>query len=154
MRSRYSRLFIVAAGLLACTDAPQTTAPLPPVPPAPPVLLRDIVIPNLPSPYYHFEYDTEGRVNAASFASGLRMYDVIYNGGRITEMRNNVIVNHDRLEYVYDDAGRVSAIRYVDGNGVVYTALFFSYAGQRLTAMERDRRVDGGLIIDKTISFA
>ena len=70
MRSRYSRLFIVAVALLACNDEPQTTAPTPPVPPEPPVLLREIVIPNLPSPYYHFEYDAAGRVTAVSFAMG------------------------------------------------------------------------------------
>ena len=154
MRSRYSRLFIVAVALLACNDEPQTTAPPPPVPPQPPVLLREIVIPNLPSPYYHFEYDAAGRVTAASFASGLRMYDVTYEGGRISEMRNNVVVNRDRLEYVYDDAGRVGAVRYVDASGVVFATLFFSYDGQKLIELERDRRVEGGFIIDKTMAFS
>ena len=69
-------------------------------------------------------------------------------------MRNNVVVNRDRLEYVYDDAGRVSAIRYVDASGVVFTTLSFSYDGQKLTEIERDRRVEGGFIIDKTMAFS
>jgi hypothetical protein len=69
------------------------------------VLLRDVVIPNLPSPYYHFEYDSTGRVTTASFASGFTMYQVIYQGDRITELRNNTLGNQDRLEYTYDGAG-------------------------------------------------
>ena len=88
MPYRNPRHLILAAAIAACSNEPGTTAPPSAPPPAPAVLLKDIVIPNLPSPYYHFEYDTAGRVRAASFASGLRMYDVIYgDDGKITEMR-------------------------------------------------------------------
>ena len=153
MRFRNSLLVLLAAAVSACTGEPGT-APKPPVPPAPAVLLRDIVIPNLPSPYYHFEYDTSARVIAASFASDLRKYDVVYDGGRISELRNNAVLNGDRLAYFYDDAGRVSSVRYVNADGLVYTVLFFSYEGQKLTGMERDRRVEGGFIIDKTMSLS
>jgi YD repeat-containing protein len=97
------------------------------------VLLRDIVISNLPSPYYHFEYDAAGRVVTASFASGLTDYEVVYDrGGRITEMRNTA-VNRDRLAYIYDKRRRVSAILYADSSGAVYTRLSLTYDGQRLT---------------------
>ena len=156
MRYRYASILLLAAAALACNDQPGTTSPTPPPPPPPPppVLLRDIVIPNLPSPYYHFEYDAAGRVKAVSFASDLRMYDVTYDDGRISEMRNNVIVNHDRLQYVYDDAGRVIAVKYVDSSGLVYTRLVFSYDGQQLTEVERQRKVDGGFLIDKTMTLS
>ena len=117
------------------------------------MLLRDVVVSSLPAPYYHFEYDPAGRVQGASFASGLRMYDVIYQGGRISELRNNALGNRDRLEYVYDNTGRVSAIRYVDSNELVYTTLFCSYDGPKLTGRERDRRVASGFIIEMTISL-
>jgi hypothetical protein len=150
--SRNASILILAATLSACHSEPGT-APSPPVPPPPPVLLRDVVVSSLPAPYYHFEYDSAGRVRGASFASGLRMYDVIYQGGRISELRNNALGNRDRLEYVYDDTGRVSAIRYVDSNELVYTTLFFSYDGPRLTGIERDRRVASGFIIDMTMSL-
>ena len=153
MRYRISLLLLLAGAMSACTGDPGT-GPKPPVPPAPAVLLRDIVIPSLPSPYYHFEYDTDGRVIAASFASDLRKYDVVYDGGRISELRNNAVLNGDRLAYFYDDAGRVSSVRYVNADGVVFTLLFFSYDGQKLTGVERDRRVDGGFIIDKTMSLS
>jgi hypothetical protein len=69
-------------------------------------------------------------------------------------MRNNTIANHDRLVYVYDDVGRVAAIRETDESGVVFIALFFTYDGDKLTKLERDRRVTGGFIIDKTMSFS
>jgi len=153
MRARYPKLLILVAAALACNGESGTTAPTPP-PPTPPVLLKEIVIPNLPSPFYHFDYDTEGRVSAASYASELFIYDVVYEGSRISEMRNNILVNHDRLQYVYDDAGRVSAVRYVDSNGAVFTVVFLSYEGRKLTGLERDRRVEGGFIIDKTMSFS
>src|SRR5690242_13617650 len=98
MRFRSSVFSILLAAVAACNGDSGPTGPIlpPPPPPPPPVLLRDIVLSNLPSPYYHFEYDAAGRVSAASFASDLRVYDVAYDGGRISEMRNTVLVNHDR----------------------------------------------------------
>ena len=83
------------AGLSSCGGDAGITAP----PPPESVLLKDIVIPNLPSPYYHFEYDADGKVSLVSFASGLTSYDVIYASGRISALRNNTIANHDRLVY-------------------------------------------------------
>src|SRR5678810_1135672 len=69
-------------------------------------------------------------------------------------MRNNILVNHDRLQYFYDDAGRVSEVRYVDPNASVFTVVFLSYDGQQLTGLERDRRVEGGFIVDKRMSLS
>ena len=154
MRYRTSLLSILVAAVSACNGEPGTTAPTPPPPPEPAVLLRDIVISNLPSPYYHFEYDAAGRVVTASFASGLTDYEVVYDrGGRITEMRNTA-VNRDRLAYIYDNAARVSAILYADPSGAVYTRLSLTYDGQRLTRLERRRVVDGAFVLDKTMSLS
>jgi len=122
------------------------------VPPA--VLLRDVVIPNLPSPYYHFEYDATGRVTAASFASGFTMYQVIYQGDRISELRNNTLGNQDRLEYTYDGAGRVTRINYVRPNDSVFTRLALTYAGERLAGLERQRLLSGTFVVDKTMAFS
>jgi len=154
MRYRYSLLSILVAAVSACNGEPGTTPPTSPPPPAPAVLLRDIVISSLPSPYYHFEYDAAGRVVAASFASGLTNYEVVYDGDRIREMRNNIIVNRDRLAYFYDTEGRVSLVLYADANGFVYTRVSFTYDGQKLTELERQRNVNGGFIIDKTMSLS
>ena len=72
-----------------------------------------VVIPNLPSPTITSSTTRPGRVTAASFASGFTMYQVIYQGDRISELRNNALGNQDRLEYTYDGAGRVTRINYV-----------------------------------------
>jgi hypothetical protein len=152
-RTRNLAIALVAiASLSSCSGDNEVTAPPPPPPAA--VLLKDVVIPRLPSPYYHFEYAADGKATSVSFASGLTTYDVTYAGGKIAEMKNNTIANHDRLVYVYDDAGRVAAIRETDESGVVFIALFFTYTGDKLTGLERDRRVTGGFIIDKTMSFS
>lgn len=154
MRYRNPLLLILAAAISACTGD-STTAPMVPIPPGPAVLLRDVEIPNLPSPFYHFEYDAAGRVKTASFASGLRMYDVTYDGsGRIAEMSNNALGNRDRLDYSYDNAGRANAVRYVDPNGVVFTKLSFSYNGQKLTGIERQRLLNSAFVVDKTMSLS
>jgi hypothetical protein len=149
LRNPLITMFGIAA-LTACSGDAKITAPPPPTT----VLLKDVVIPNLPSPYYHFDYDGQGKVTLASFASGLKTYTVIYADGRIAEMRDNTLGSADRLVYVYDDAGRVAAIKETDGSGVVFIALFFSYSGDKLTELERDRRVTGGFIIDKTLTFS
>jgi len=153
MRYRFLLASILAAAVSACSGEPDMTGP-PPVPPPPVALLREIVIPNLPSPYYHFEYDSAGRVTTVSFASELRVYAVTYDGGRIREMSNDAVGNRDRLQYVYDRAGQVDTIRYVDANGLVYTRLVLSYDGPRLAGIVRQRIVDAGIVVDKTMSLS
>jgi hypothetical protein len=159
MRARPGHAPLLAAliaTLSACNPdgSPTAVTPPPPPPPATTTGLRDIMLSRLPSPYYHFEYDSTGRVTFVSFASDLTRYDVSYTGGRISEMRNNILVNHDRLVYVYDDSGRVALVRETDDSDVVFTLLVFTYAGSKLIGVERDRRVQGGFIIDKTMSLS
>jgi hypothetical protein len=120
------------------------------VPPA--VLLRDIVIPNLPSPYYHFEYDATGRVSAVSFASGFTMYQVTYQGDRIIKLQNNSLGNQDRLEYFYN-GDRVVGITYVHPDDVVFTRLSLSYTGDKLIGLRRFRLMAGSFVIDKAMAF-
>ena len=99
----YRLLFVITAFVLVSCKKEKYTSPVSPSPDPviPAVLLKDIKIPNLPSPYYHFEYDTAGKVVFVSFASDFTRYNVVYNGGRISEMKNNIIVNKDRLQYSY-----------------------------------------------------
>ena len=117
------------------------------------VLLKDIVVANLPAPYYHFQYDKEGRVNFVSFASELTRYNVLYSQGRISEMRNNILVNKDRLQYSYDDKGRVILIKYLDSTGVIFGKSSFTYNGQRLIKAERKHKITGGFIVDRTMTM-
>ena len=149
MNTIFRRALPAAALLLlaSCTDSVTPAA----TPPA--TKLQDLVASNLPSPYYHFEYDSTGRVKTVSFASGLRNYEVVYDGSRIAQM-NNTTGSQEHLDYVYDDAGHVSLVKYVDSTGQVFALVSFFYVGPRLAKLERDRRVTGGFIIDKTMTFA
>ena len=121
-----------------------------PPPTTPPVLLKDIVEAHLPSPYYHFEYDASGKVSFVSFASEFTRYDVIYNGNKIIEMRNNILVNKDRLQYSYDNDGKVGLIKYADSNGVVFKTVQFFYDGPRLIRLDRARKVSAGFVFELT----
>jgi hypothetical protein len=156
LNSRYRHSFFLAAlaaAASACgSDRRSITAPTPD--PLPTVLLKDIVIPHLPEPYYHFEYDATGRMTAASFASDLTMYTLTYTGGRLSEMQNNILVNHDRLVYSYDNAGHVREVDYIDANGVVFTQVGFVYDGAKLTGVERKRKASTGFVVDKRLTLA
>jgi len=124
-------------------------------PPPPAVaLLKDIVVSHLPSPYYHFEYSTTGRIVFASFASDFTRYEFVYQGDRLTEMRNNILVNKDRLEYNYDNAGRVQFIQYKDSTGEFFAESFFSYDGSKLVKVERFHKRQGpGTVTDRVMTL-
>ena len=79
-------------------------------PPAKEIFLKEVVMQNLPSPYYHFEYDASGRATKIGFASGALLYDVVYEGNHIKEMKNTVVVNKDRVLYEYDGQAKVVVI--------------------------------------------
>jgi hypothetical protein len=133
---------------------PNQPPAVPPAVPAKHILLKDITIPHLPSPYYHFEYNTDSLVTRADFASGFLIYDVLYTGHKITEMRNNIIINHDTLRYVYDNAGRVTIITFIDDANIVYRHAVFTYSGDKIKEIEWDRKqANGGFLIDRTLTF-
>ena len=150
LKGRFVIALMLAAGAACSKDA----ATAPPEPSAPVVLLKDIVIPSLPSPYYHFAYDATGRIDSVSFASQLTNYDVQYAGGRISELRNNILVNHDRLVYTYDGAGHATEVQYTDASGNVFTRVTLTYAGNKLASLERRRLAVNVFILDKALTFS
>ena len=152
MKYRHSARLLLAAVVCACAGDGATS---PTSSPPPAVLLRDVVLSSLPSPYYEFAYDDAGRITRASLASGLRAYEVTYDGNRIVEMRNVAPGARDRLRYVYAATGEIVAIEYVvNANDSVYTRLVFTFDGPRVAQIERQIRVDGGFLIDKATSLA
>jgi hypothetical protein len=153
MRHRYLLFFIAATIFFSCKKEKVTTGPPTPSP-SPTVLIKDIEIAHLPSPFYHFEYNAAGKVTFVSYASDLLRYDVIYDGDKISEMRNNIIVNKDRLQYFYDNAGRVNVVRYADSTGLVYTRINLTYDGQKLIKLERERKIGADFIVDKTVTMS
>ena len=117
------------------------------------VLLKDIIIPHIPSPYYHFEYNSDSMVVKANFSDGFTIYDVIYNGNAIAEMRNNIFVAHDTLRYVYDNAGKVSQIVFINQANVLYRHVVFSYTGNQVSKIEWDHQDVASYLVDRTVTF-
>ena len=150
-------VIIFTVSLFSCKKDQGNSIKPPTVPPAVStkhVLLKDITIPNLPSPYYHFEYNTDSLATKADFASGFLIYDVFYSGNKIREMRNTIFVNHDTLRYVYDNTGKLAMIKFINDANVIYRHASFTYNGVQIKSIEWDRKDgNGGFIIDRTISF-
>jgi len=142
--------------LISCKkDYPGDHHTPPPAPdPVRKVLLKDITIPHLPSPYYHFEYNSDSLPVKASFGSGYTNYDILYSGNIISEMRNNIIVNHDTLRYIYDNSGKIALIKFINQSNVVYRHAFFTYSGNQVTEIEWDHKEgNAGFLIDRTMKF-
>jgi hypothetical protein len=118
------------------------------------VLLKDVVEENWPSPYYHFEYDGSGKVSLMSFASDYNKYAVVYAADKISEMRNTVTENKDRLQYTYNSDGKVELIKYVDSTGSVYKTVDLFYDGPRLVRLNHARRTVAGFVAEKTITIS
>src|SRR5436309_1894963 len=100
MRSKIIWITCICVICLSCRKEHIPTPITTPPAPVKKILLKDITVPHLPSPYYHFEYRPDSAVAKVSFASEYTSYEVVYSGNRISEMRNNIIVNHDTLRYV------------------------------------------------------
>jgi hypothetical protein len=152
MRYKHVFVFVLAALLFSCKKERSDIAPNPD--PVPVVLLKEINIPNLPSPYYHFEYNAGGKIISASFASGLFNYQVNYAGGRISNMINNVAGNTDTLLYSYNNAGKLSEVKYIDGTGSMFGRVYFTYNGNSLVKLERERKLGNAFVIDKTMAMS
>ncbi len=155
---RYSYILVAVSTVLLLFSCKKEDKPAPVEPPVAPfkhVLLKDISIPRLPAPYYHFEYNTDSLVTKANFASGYTIYDVLYNGIMVSEMRNNIFVNHDTLRYVYDNTGKLTLIKFINTTNVVYRHAFFTYDGNLIKEIEWDhKQPDGSFFIDRTLSFS
>lgn len=153
---RYSFIIAILGYIVLLQSCKQEhiPGPVPRPPSVKPVLLKDITIPNLPSPYYHFEYNTDSLVTRAEFSSGLTSYNVLYSGKQIKEMRNNVFVNQDTLRYVYDNTGKVALIKFIDAENTVYRHVSFLYNGSQIKEIEWDHKEAGvGFLIDRTLTF-
>jgi len=118
------------------------------------VLLKDVVVAHLPSPYYHFEYEPDGRIKRVSFASDFLIYDVLYQDGRIAELRNNTAGNMDRLQYVYDAAGRVDTVNYLKPTGTVFARVGLTYDGDKLSKLDRERQLETGFTLEKSLPLS
>ncbi len=154
MRYKYLMVSLMSIVFFSCKKEHAESYSTPPGPPVTTVLLKEITIPFLPSPYYHFEYDSTSRASFVSFASDFTRYDIFYANNKIKEMRNTIFFNKDRLQYHYDNIGRVSNINYADSNGVIFTRVFFVYEGTKLAKLERERKSAADFILNKRMTFS
>ena len=147
--------FLSACILLVACKKDKLPKPTPVPPPVSQVFLKDVVIQNLPSPYYHFEYDNDGHFKKASFSSGQAVYDVFYSGNRLNRMQNTSTVNKDLIDYQFDAGGKVAVIRISNQFSVVYRRAFLDYdADQRLNKIDWEWKLDaGGFAQEQTLSF-
>jgi len=125
MKAKYALLFFLVIAIISCKKG-TTPRPHPPSPPSSLGKLKDMNERNLPSPYYHFEYNDSGDISQASFSAGLRNYQVSYAGEAILKMQNNNGANTDRLEYVYDN-GELVLIKVIDKTGLLYRRCFITW---------------------------
>jgi len=152
----YRYLWVLLAGslLVACKKDKTPTDPtiLPPTTSS--VLLKDIIIDHLPSPYYHFEYNSDGRVTHTSIASGLETTNIIYEGDRISEVRSASVLDANHLKYLYNFQGQPNVINYIDANGITQKRVVLDYDGPRLVNLERQVRINNSFVTDKVMEFA
>jgi hypothetical protein len=71
----------------------------------------------------------------------------------MSEMRNDILVNKDRLEYIYDGTGKLETVIYTDSTGIAYTRVDFIYDGQRIAKIQRQKKSGADFIIDKTMTM-
>lgn len=113
---------------------PPTDPVVPPLADTARVLLKDIVRSSLPSPYYHFVYDTARYASEISFASGLVTYKLTYENRRLVKMLNTI--NGNQMVYTYSN-GKVSLITERNVNGTLRWQYRFEYNTlNQLTVME------------------
>jgi hypothetical protein len=156
-RSLLSMIFVVI--LFSCRKEhiadPIQPPTMPSNEPARHVLLKDIILSHSPSPFYHFEYNADSLVAKADFASGFTMYDIIYDGNKISEMRDNIFVNHDTLRYFYDTGNKVAVIDFINEANVIYRHATFTYSGDLVKEIWWDHKnQNGDFPIDRILTFS
>jgi len=152
MRNKYLFLIFAVLSFMSCKKDNVYNKP-PTVNPPAAALLKDVQISNLPSPYYHFEYNSSGKIQTVGYASGLENYTVLYNSNKIKEIDNRQILRLAKLEYSYDNAGRVNLVSYVKPDGTIEKKVLLSYSGDKLVSLERQLNLNSAFVTDKTLTF-
>jgi len=158
MPGKFLMLLLMSGILFSCKKDPIESSGPPPVPPAVPpvtsasVLLKEIVIPHLPSPFHAFEYNSAGQVIVSNYASGLIVNDVSYVNGRINTMVNRF--DNQQLQYFYDNDGRANLIMYIDPVGNVRKKVRLTYDGRQLIKLERETNLLAEFILEKRMTFS
>ena len=160
MKFKQLGFIILTVSLFACSkDDKEVSNPVPPPPPAPTpadtfaVRLKDVVIQNLPSPYYHFNYNDSGYISSASFAASTAFYDFTYANKRVKEQQNNIPVNRDKLLYEYEN-GKVSLIKIFNKDGILYKRAFLAYnSSGQLINLVSELKAQVGFVLERELDL-
>ncbi len=79
------------------------------------IKLKEVAIQGLPSPYFHFVYDTANFVTELKHESDIFQYKIAYKNGRVSRMINTATLAPDTLLYHYTK-GNVTRIDLVKPN--------------------------------------
>jgi len=153
MKAKHFLFVILITAIVSCHKEPSGQ-------PKPPrgllsLKLKDINVPGIPSPFYHFEYNNLGNITMEGFEAGLKTYNVDYNGNNIVSMEDTADPNNKvRLEYEYSN-GELLAIKVKDKNGFTFRHCIFSFSpSHQLLQMDWDT-ADGnvGFYLQQTLTF-
>jgi len=144
---------IVTTIAIACHKDPVTQQQPPNL--ATELKVKDITEKNLPSPYYHFEYDDSGNITIAGFQSNLRLYNISYSGKDIESMENTDPANKVRLEYEYMN-GDPFVVRVKDKNGVTFRHCILSFSPSHQLIQMDWAIAEGtvGFLLEQTLTFS
>lgn len=118
----------------------------------PPPFLKDISIANLPSPYFHFEYNPNGAISFISVESGFKKYEVLHSNGKMVDIRSNIIINKDTLRYSYNPDGLPATVNYINETGIFRKCEFFYSTGHLIKAVW-ELKVGSTFEPDRTMNF-
>ncbi|MEI9809140.1 MAG: hypothetical protein WDO16_15465 [Bacteroidota bacterium] len=154
MKSSYLFTVLLLTGISFSCKKDPVKSPATPPSDIQTVLLKDVVIQALPSPYYHFDYNDSGYITKAAYSSGFKSYDILYASRRISEIKSTHAINKDKLVYQYEN-GKVSLVKYFNEAGENYKRCFLSYNVSGLPEeMEWEIKLDApGFTSERTLSF-
>ena len=127
-------LFLVA---ISCRKDSIKNPPPPvedPVSDARTILLKSIIEPGLPNPYFSLSYDANGFATGINFADNFQMYQVDYKNNRVDKVTNTK--NPQTLQYYYTGK-HVSYVSQVNLDGTKNNSykLLYDQAG-RLSSLQ------------------
>jgi hypothetical protein len=88
------------------------------------VLLKSIVEPGVPNPYFSLSYDANGFATGITFADSMHIYQLSYKNKRVDKVINTTF--NQSLQYYYSGK-HVSYISQVNGEGIKISSYSFHY---------------------------
>lgn len=163
MKVNYWLLLLFVSVVVSCRKE-TTDPPPPPISEVPTVptgsdtqvfRIKDINYVNLPSPYYHFDYNDSGYITNMTYVSGLWNFGFSYADKKLRQMQNDIIVNKDKMKYEYSDDGNVSVIRVEDSTGKLRRKYLFTYTALRqLKQLDVYVNAGSGIAQEQTMTFS